>query len=202
MPNGLKVDDLCRAERAGEQIAEPGEIPTKPAQPVDVCFWSQTANQVLQAGADDELEHMRPGEGSLARQVDRIGHLGISHADSGDAADLGAEMNSACIRDVNDRPENGQLPGEIPVLVPSIQREGLIEAEIVLSDGSQAEAHVTSVSEEDRADLLLALSAAAGGDDRFSLDDGEPGALHIVCKHPAGGSHHIRVLLEKALSDS
>src|ERR1700678_2202100 len=122
MPNGLKVDDLFRAERAGEQIAARGKISAKSSQAVDVCFWSQAANQVLQAGADDELEHMRPGEGSLAGQVDRIGHLRVSHADSGDTADLRTEMNSACIRDVNDGPESGQLPGEIPILVPPIQR--------------------------------------------------------------------------------
>src|ERR1700732_3072157 len=104
MPNGLKVDDLCRAEGPCEQIAKRGKISAKSSQPVDVCFWSETAHQVLQARADDELEHMRPGKGALAGEVDRIGHLRVSHTDSGNAADLGTQMDSACIGNMYHRP--------------------------------------------------------------------------------------------------
>ncbi len=101
MPNGLKIDDLFRAKRTSKKIAKRGEIAAKSSQPIDVCFWRKTPHQVLQAGANDELEHIGPGESSLSRKIDRIGHLRVSHTDSGDAANLGAEVDSAGIRDVN-----------------------------------------------------------------------------------------------------
>ncbi len=165
MPNGLKIDDLLRAERTREEMAEGSEISAKSSQPIDVRFRRETTHQVFQAGANNELEDMGPGKGSLARKVDRVGHLHVSHAHSGAASDLGAEMHSAGIRDVHDRPEGRQLTGEIPILVPSVKRKGLVEAKIVFADGSQAEAHITAVSEEDRSDPLLALGACTAGHD-------------------------------------
>ncbi len=60
-------------------------------------------------------------------------------------------------------PKDANLPGEIPILVPSIEGKSLIEAKLVLADGSQTEAHIAAVSEEGRGDPLLALSAGAAG---------------------------------------
>src|SRR5271170_3451597 len=115
MPNGLKVDDLCRTERTGEKITERGEITAKSSQPIDVCFWRKATHQVFQAGANDEPEDMGPGKGSLSRKIDGVGHLHVSHTHSSATPDLGAEVNSACIRDVHNRPERRQLFGEIPI---------------------------------------------------------------------------------------
>src|SRR5450631_3091715 len=165
MRNGLKVDDLLRAEGAGEEIAEGGEVSAKSSQPVDVCFRRQTTHQVFQAWADDELEDAGPGEGSLSRKIDRIGHLHVSHAQSCTASDLGAEVDSAGIRDVHKRSEGRDLPGEIPVLVPSVQGQGLVEAEIMLADSRQTETHIAAIGEEGRGDLLLGLGVVSAGYD-------------------------------------
>src|SRR6201986_978232 len=111
-----------------------------------MCFRPHTPHQIVQAGADDNPEDMRPGERALARKVDRIGNLRVTHAHTGHASNLDAEVNSARIRDVNDRTKSRQLAGEIPVLVPAVQRKRLIEAKPMLSNGSHAEPHITSVS--------------------------------------------------------
>src|ERR1700679_3668365 len=108
-PAGLQVRNLHRAERTGEQIAEGSEISAKPSQPVHVGLRLQTPHQILQAWADDKPEHMRPGKRPFARKVDRIGHLRVTHAHSGGAADLDAEGNSARIREMNDQPKLAQL---------------------------------------------------------------------------------------------
>ncbi len=165
MPNGLKIDDLLRAERTREQMAEGSEISAKSTQPIDVRFRRETTHQVFQAGANNELEDVGPGKGSLSRKIDRVGDLHVSHAQSGAASDLGAEVHSAGIRDVHNRPEGRQLTGEIPILVPSVERKGFVEAKIVFADGSQAEAHITAVSEVDRSDPLLALGGCTAGYD-------------------------------------
>ncbi len=93
------------------------------------------------------------------------------------------------------------MTGEIPILVPSIKRKGLIEAKIVLSDGSQAEAHIASVSEEGGGDPLFALRAGAAGHDRLCLGHGQTGSLYIVSQYSSGGSDYIGILRKKALGD-
>jgi hypothetical protein len=128
MLNGLKIDDLLRAEGAGEEIAEGGEISAKSSQAIDVCFWRQTTHQVFQAWADDEPEDEGPAEGSFPRQIDRVRYLHVSHAPASAASDLGAEVHSAGIRDLDQRPKGRDLAGEIQVLVTSVERQGFVEA--------------------------------------------------------------------------
>src|ERR1700677_3103584 len=169
MPIGLKIEDLFRAERTDAEIAEGGEISVEPSQPVNVWFRPPASDQVLEAGADDELEGMGPAKGSLAGEVDRIRHLGISLAHSGDSSDLGAEMDSARVRDMDHGTEEGQLPGKIPIFIPAIEGKRFVEAELVLADGSQADAHIASVGQVGIGDPLFAFGAIAAGDDGFCL---------------------------------
>src|ERR1700684_170761 len=105
MRNGLKVDDLLRAEGAGEEIAERGEISAKSSQPIDVCFRGQTTHQVFQAWADDESEDKGPAEGSFSRKIDWVRYLHVPHAHSGAASDLGAQVHSTGIGDLYERPK-------------------------------------------------------------------------------------------------
>src|ERR1700733_8650550 len=124
MPSGLKVEDLFRAERTGAEIAEGSKVSIESSQPVYVRFRPPASDQVLQTGAEDESQHMGPAKGSLASQVDRIGHLRISQPHPGDSSDLGAEMDSACVRDMDHGTEEGQLPGKIPVFIPAVEGQG------------------------------------------------------------------------------
>ena len=165
MPNGSKVEDLFRVEPTGAEIAKGGKISIESPQPVDVCFRPPAADQVFQAGAEDEPEDEGPGEGSLAGEVDRISHLRIPQAYSGDSPNLGAEVDSACVGDVYHGTEEGQLPGKIPVFIPAIKGKRFVEAELVVSDGSQADAHIASVGQVGIGDPLFALTAIAAGDD-------------------------------------
>src|ERR1700722_17243234 len=202
MQSGLKVEDLFRAERTGAEIAEGGKVSVESPQPVNVWFRPPASYQVLQTRAEDEPEDTGPGKGSLARQVDRIGHLRISQAYSGDSSDLGAEVDSACVRDVDHGTEEGQLPGKVPVFIPAIEGQRFVEAELVLADGRHPNAHVASVGQVDLGDLLCALGAIAAGDDGFCLIHSKTGPFHIVRKHSAGGSHHLRMFHEKPFSNS
>ena len=110
MRNGLKVDDLLRAEGAGKEIAERGEISEKSSQSIDMCFRRQTTHQVFQAWADDEPEDKGPAEGSFSRKIDRVRHLHVSHAHSRAASNLGAQVHSTGIGDVDKRPKRRDPP--------------------------------------------------------------------------------------------
>src|ERR1700721_518731 len=161
-----------------------------------MCFRLQAPYQVLQARADDKAKDMRPGKGSFARKVDRISHLGVTHAHSSRAADLDTEVNSARIGDVHDRTKFRQLAREIPILAPPIQRKRLIEAKRMLPNGSHAETHIAAVNTVPRANLLFALRGGVAGENRPCLLHRETGPLHIVCQHPAGGAPSTRVSLK------
>src|ERR1700677_4808437 len=71
----------------------------------------------------------------------------------------------------------------------------------MLSDRSHAETHIASVGKVRGGYLLLAVRADVGSENQLRLLHRETGSLHIVCQHPAVGSHYIRVLHEKALGD-
>ncbi len=183
-----------RSSKASTLAAPGAPGPRPPAPRVDIGFGSRGAGKVHRDIAGDVRQ--RPGERvarPLAPEIDRVRDLRVAEPGAGAAAGLDAEMDALRRVDLHHAAEHAEATREIDVLLPAIQRQPLVEPDVVLSHRREPDRHVAAVGGEGGPEP--ARGPAAGSQHLARVLHPQAGAADAIGEHQTRGDDDAYVRL-------
>lgn len=143
--NSSQGEDPSRIVLSPQPVGNRDPVSPASSTSIDPRFRLHDLDMVGQHVSTDHAERISRGDASLTQKINQIGDLRIAQPDSGCAAALASEVDTAERRGFPYRSMSPDPPGEIDIFLPTIERQVFIEAQGMRRDRRHTEGHIATI---------------------------------------------------------